>query len=87
MTDDTSEDLMTKTLRWMEDNLEGADKAVYPVGDDKAGEHCTNSGRALITFVHRDPWQSALQGGPPRKEARQDRDYRRFSAFLNRVHA
>lgn len=81
MTDGTPEDLLTKTLRWMEENLDGAYHAVYPAGHDKAGKPCTNSGTALITFAYMGILGKVLcKGGPPNSTRR---DFDRFTAFLH----
>ena len=47
-----AEDLFDRTLRWMGENLDGANRAVSPHGHPRAGTPCTNSGTAIIVCCY-----------------------------------
>jgi hypothetical protein len=59
----SGEDLMDKTLRWMSENLDGAYRARYPSGHEKAGEPCTNSGTAIIVCCYINALGKVLRKG------------------------
>lgn len=64
------EDLMDKTLRWMAENLDGAQKAVYAPEHEKAGRRCTNSGTGLIACCYINALGKVLLKGQPGDPAR-----------------
>jgi len=70
-----TEDLMDRTLRWMQENLSGALNAKYPTGHAKAGEHCTNSGTGIIVCCYINALGKVLMKG-------KGRDHERFKKFV-----
>lgn len=75
-----SEHLMDKTLRWMDENLEGAYTATYPAGHAKAGKHCVNSGTCILVCCYINALGKVLLKGGPTSWKR--RDFKRFREFL-----
>ena len=69
------EDTMDKTLRWMGENLDGAQRAVHPAGHPNAGEHCTNSGTGILVCCYINALGKVLLKGG-------GRDNERFKAFV-----
>src|SRR3972149_5673120 len=58
-----TEDLMDRTLRWMSENLSGAQRAVHPPGHKKAGTPCTNSGTGVLVCCYIDALGKVLAKG------------------------
>src|SRR6185295_19528402 len=84
MNDPDGEHLMDRTLRWMGENLSGAYDAKYPSGHPKSGEHCTNSGTAVLVFCYINVLgKILLKGGPPSGNG-VPRDKQRFTEFIVR---
>ena len=74
---------MDRTLRWMDENLQGSYKATYPPDHPKAGQHCVNSGTCILVFCYINALGKVLlKGGPALKSRR--RDFQRFRKFLRR---
>ena len=77
-------DLMDRTLRWMRENLEGAQNARHPVGHLNEGQPCTNSGTGILTLAYIEVLGKVLKKGRGGNGAR----FRRFvedcmSDYLN----
>lgn len=78
------EPLMDRTLRWMHENLDGAYNATYPSEHEKSGQHCTNSGTAILIFCYINILGKVLLKGGPPKRKNVSRDKERFIEFLKR---
>jgi hypothetical protein len=74
---ESHEDLMDRTLRWMGDNLQGANNAKYPPGHPQEGDHCVNSGTCILVCCYINVLGKVLLKG------RRASDFRRFRAFLD----
>ena len=70
------EDAMDRTLRWMTENLSGAQRAVHPPGHEHAGKHCSNSGTGVLACCCIDALGKVLLKG--KKGIR-----KRFDAFVH----
>lgn len=58
-----TEDLLDRTLRWMKENLDGANSAVHPKGHVSAGKPCTNSGTGIIVCCYINALGKVLKKG------------------------
>lgn len=70
-----AEDLLDRTLRWMRENLDGANRAVHPAGHSNEGKPCSNSGTAIIVCCYINVLGRVLKKG-------KGRDNERFKFFV-----
>ena len=70
-----AEDLLDRTLRWMRENLDGANRAVHPAGHSNEGKPCSNSGTAIIVCCYINALGKVLKKG-------KGRDNERFKFFV-----
>jgi len=66
---------MDRTLRWMSENLAGAQRAVHLPGHEDAGKPCTNSGTGIIVCCYINALGKVLLKG-------QGKDHQRFKGFV-----
>lgn len=73
-----NEHVMDRTLRWMSENLTGAQNAVHPPGHENAGEHCTNSGTGLIVCCYINALGKVLLKGGGKGHGKDQRCFKEF---------